>query len=149
MRRQESFPWIIVMGGAVLYWTIALGIGIPSLYRVLGPPGPAQRARPSVEARCVQAVAVDGTPIVFGDCFNVRFVHDSPELARPRGTHPTIDRQQCFGSAHAGGNTEIADPDLVVTPPTWQPTSAEQPMHNVHHDQQQPEASDSVGRTSY
>jgi len=78
MRRQESFPWIIVMGGAVLYWTIALGIGIPSLYRLLGPPGPAHRAA-AVEARCVQAMSVDGKPIVFGDCFNIRFVPDVPE----------------------------------------------------------------------
>jgi hypothetical protein len=79
MRRQESFPWIIVMGGAVLYWTIALGIGIPSLYRLLGEPGPARRVTAS-ETRCVQAQTIDGTPVVFGDCINVRFLLDTPEV---------------------------------------------------------------------
>ena len=80
MRRQESFPWIIVMGGAVLYWTIALGIGIPSLYRLLGEPGPARRVT-TTETRCVQAQTIDGTPVVFGDCINVRFLLDAPEVA--------------------------------------------------------------------
>jgi hypothetical protein len=77
MRRQDSFPWIIVMGGAVVYWTIALGIGIPSLYRLLGEPGPARRVAPA-ETRCVQAQTIDGTPVVFGDCINVRFLLDTP-----------------------------------------------------------------------
>jgi hypothetical protein len=81
MRRQESFPWIIVMGGAVLYWTIALGIGIPSLYRLLGEPGPARRVT-ATETRCVQSQTVDGTPVVFGDCITVRFLPDTaPEGA--------------------------------------------------------------------
>jgi hypothetical protein len=139
MRRQQSFPWIIVMGGAVLYWTIALGIGIPSLYRLLGPPGPARLGAPA-EARCVQAVAVDGTPIVFGDCFNIRFIPDAPEFPRPVGTvHRGVIHH---GSSHAGS-------DLEVSVPTWRPTAVEQNLHDEHHDPQQPEASDSVGRTAF
>ncbi len=133
MRRQESFPWIIVMGGAVLYWTIALGIGIPSLYRLLGPPGPAHHAA-AVEARCVQAMSVDGKPIVFGDCFNIRFLPDSPELARP-----SLPGDAVFD---VGGAFRITGPDQEIDTPTWNPATTE--------DQASSEVtSDSFGRTAY
>ena len=130
MRRQESFPWIIVMGGAVLYWTIALGIGIPSLYRLLGPPGPAHRAA-AVEARCVQAMSVDGKPIVFGDCFNIRFVPDVPEAVN-----------DFVQTVPYRSGSRMTGPDQEVETPTWNPTPLELEATTG-------EGSDSIGRTSY
>jgi hypothetical protein len=82
MRRRTTFPWFLVGAGALVFWTVALGVGIPSLARLLGVPGPAQWAVP-VESRCVATATVDGQPVEFGDCINVRFLLDSPELARP------------------------------------------------------------------
>jgi hypothetical protein len=113
MRRQESFPWIIVMGGAVLYWTIALGIGIPSLYRLLGEPGPARRVNTS-DTRCVQAHTVDGRP-VFDDCINVRFLIDVPDSARGLGVF----------HQHTPQTGVLAGPDPEVESPIWNPTLQE------------------------
>jgi hypothetical protein len=104
MRRQESFPWIIVMGGAVLYWTIALGIGIPSLYRLLGEPGPARRVTAS-ETRCVQSQTIDGTPVVFGDCITVRFLPDTAEVVSGEGVHHR--RTQPGNDLSAGPDREL------------------------------------------
>jgi hypothetical protein len=106
MRRQESFPWIIVMGGAVLYWTIALGIGIPSLYRLLGEPGPARRVT-ATETRCVQSQTIDGTPVVFGDCITVRFIPDTADTA----SEPVLLYQRGHADRiHAGPDPEIRRP---------------------------------------
>jgi hypothetical protein len=123
MRRQESFPWIIVMGGAVLYWTIALGIGIPSLYRLLGEPGPARRVT-ATETRCVQTQTIDGTPVVFGDCITVRFLPDTSEIA-------TVDRVP-----HRRTPTEsvISGPDPEIEP---------------SDDELRIDPSDTAGRTSF
>ncbi len=116
MRRQESFPWIVVMGGAVLYWTIALGFGIPSLYRLLGEPGPARRVTAS-EPRCVQAQTIDGTPVVFGDCINVRFLLDTPEVTPEQRVSP-----------HADLTGPLSGPDPEVDSPAWKPT-----FHELEH----------------
>jgi hypothetical protein len=123
-RQQESFPWIIVMGGAVLYWTIALGIGVPSLYRLLGEPGPARRVT-ATETRCVQAQTIDGTPVVFGDCINVRFLLDSAEVPR----EPRIDYYRTLPSDLS--TPEIDDSEIGSSEPA------------------QPSPSDQVGRTSF
>jgi hypothetical protein len=139
MRRQDSFPWIIVMGGAVLYWTIALGVGIPSLYRVLGEPGPARRPTPT-ETRCVQSVTVDGTPVTFGDCINVRLL-DPSELPQPDRViryHPNHD----MTPSHV-----FAGPDPEVNDPVWNPTPLEHPRGKPRRAQLEP--SDPIGRTAY
>ncbi len=136
-RHQESFPWIIVMGGAVVYWTIALGIGIPSLYRFLGEPGPARRVS-TTETRCVQAVKVDGSPVVFGDCINVRFLLDAPDLARP-------DRVVRFhdgvtpAPVYAGPDPEVGDPWISTPTPT----------ENRIRRRARPDPADSIGRTAF
>ena len=130
MRRQDSFPWIIVMGGAVLYWTIALGIGIPSLYRLLGPVGPAAAHHGApVETRCVQAMSIDGKAIVFGECFNVRFVTDQPEAVGS------------FTRTVEAGSDETTGPDDGIETPTENGTLVDFDVHS--------KPADSVGRTSY
>jgi hypothetical protein len=133
MRRQESFPWIIVMGGAVLYWTIALGIGIPSLYRLLGEPGPARRVPPA-EARCVQTVTVDGTPVAFGDCFNIRFLSDASELS-PEGAIEYVPAARAVTRRrhYSGPDPEVWKPSRV---PGWREASPA-------------DRSDPIGRTAF
>jgi hypothetical protein len=163
MRRQESFPWIIVMGGAVLYWTIALGIGIPSLYRMLGEPGPARRVT-TTETRCVQAQTIDGTPVVFGDCINVRFLLDTPDLYGRRA----FDQYDTLPSKLP--EPMIDDSDLGSSEPTGELPTRESPtgesingeQAELQKEQQnaapdfveavpafQPSASDRIGRTSF
>jgi hypothetical protein len=122
MRRRTTFPWFLVGAGALVLWTVALGVGIPSLARLLGVPGPAQWAVP-VESRCVATATVDGQAVEFGDCINVRFLLDSPELARPPHVVPArrapvyytgpdpemrVDRDKSYGGAqgkHLPGET--------------------------------------------
>ena len=127
------FPWLMIGGGAFVFWTIALGIGIPSLARVLGAPGPARWAKPG-ETRCVSDVTVDGHPVAFGDCFNVRFMLDSPELPRPAFTVP---REAGQPRIYAGPDPEIED------------------AHGARRgdrrllEQVQPPVMDPIGRTAY
>jgi hypothetical protein len=137
MRRQESFPWIIVMGGAVLYWTIALGIGIPSLYRLLGEPGPARRVTAS-ETRCVQSQTIDGTPVVFGDCITVRFLPDTAEVLGGEGVQ--------HRRGHAGNDLH-AGPDHEIGRPLWDPSGKTD--RSDRHPVNELDPSDTAGRTSY
>jgi hypothetical protein len=128
-QRRTMFPWVMIGAGAFVFWTIALGIGIPALGRVLGTPGPARWASPA-EARCVSTATVDGQPVAFGDCINVRFVLDSPEFGRPAFTVPRPARHM---HVYAGPDPEILpevlqqSDDTLVAPPEL----------------------DSVGRTAY
>ena len=82
MRRSGLSPWLLVAAGAVAYWTVALGLGVPSLARLVGVEGPGRRVSPN-DTQCVVTAMVDGKPVEFGDCFSVRFLLDSPELPRP------------------------------------------------------------------
>ena len=123
MRRKSMFPWLVVAGGAFMFWTLALGLGVPSLARFLGQTGPARMASPH-DVRCVSATSIDGKTVEFGDCFSVRFVPDSPSFPRPAGmAMPSIERR---ASVYAGPDPEI---DLRRVPP--------------------PEEQDWVGRTAY
>ena len=125
-QRRTMFPWVMIGAGAFVFWTIALGIGIPSLGRVLGTPAvghPARWATPS-ETRCVSTATVDGRPVAFGDCINVRFVLDSPEFGRPAFTVPREAQQiRVFG-----------EPD---------------PAESIQPDEVEPPALDPIGRTAY
>jgi hypothetical protein len=150
-RQQESFPWIIVMGGAVLYWTIALGIGIPSLYRLLGEPGPARRVS-ATETRCVQAQTIDGTPVVFGDCINVRFLLDSAELhgSRVVDHHRTLPGEL----SEPVQQPMIDDSDLVPSEASEMPQAEQQGAASEVVEVEvvpamQPTRFDPVGRTSF
>jgi hypothetical protein len=129
-QRTTMFPWVMIGAGAFVFWTIALGIGIPSLGRVLGTPGPARWAAPT-EARCVSTATVDGRPVAFGDCINVRFVLDSPEFGRPAFTVPRPVRHM---HVYAG-----PDPEIHVGP-----LEAGEDVQVVA-----PPELDSVGRTAY
>jgi hypothetical protein len=120
-QRRTMFPWVMIGAGAFVFWTIALGIGIPSLGRVLGTPGPARWATAS-ETRCVSTATVDGRPVAFGDCINVRFVLDSPEFGRPAFTVPRESQTIRY----------FSEPSIVET-----------------QDEVEPPALDSVGRTAY
>lgn len=125
-QRTTVFPWLMIGAGAFVFWTIALGIGIPSLARVLGTPGPARWAHPT-ETRCVSDATVDGRPVAFGDCFNVRFMLDSPEFGRPAFTVP-----------REAGRIQVHVPaadDADVT--------------NIDQPAVDPPQLDSVGRTAY
>lgn len=87
MRQRQSrspFPWLLVGAGALLYWGVALGLGVHALVRLSDPP----RSPVFVEGRCVESVEIDGTPVSFGDCINVRFVPD-PEAVVPAA----VDRE--------------------------------------------------------
>ena len=119
--RRTLFPWMLVGAGALVYWTIALGIGIPSLADALGAPRSMEYRSSALDTRCVTTVSVDGRPVAFGDCFNVRFMLDSPELARP--PMYTVPRSH---------------PQIRAVPPTM----------DVQLDPQ-PDPVDSVGRTAY
>jgi hypothetical protein len=119
--RRTLFPWMLVGAGALVYWTIALGIGIPSLADVLGAPRAVHRSA-SADARCVTTASVDGRAVAFGDCFNVRFMLDSPELARPPHTVPRY----------------------VPATPQWREAD-----HAPEPPQHEPPALDSIGRTAY
>jgi hypothetical protein len=121
-QRRTMFPWVMIGAGAFVFWTIALGIGIPSLGRVLGTPGPARWATAS-ETRCVSTATVDGRPVAFGDCINVRFVLDSPEFGRPAFTVPRESQNFRF----------YGEPTMVVET----------------QDEVEPPALDSIGRTAY
>jgi hypothetical protein len=126
--RQTMFPWVMIGAGAFVFWTIALGIGIPSLGRVLGTPGPARWATPT-DTRCVSTATVDGHPVAFGDCINVRFVLDSPEFGRPSFTVPREARKiRSFGPTGQSG--EIVEPFTV-------------------DDEVEPPPADPIGRTAY
>ena len=132
-QRRTMFPWVVIGAGAFVFWTIALGIGIPSLGRVLGTPGPARWAR-ATETRCVSTATVDGQPVAFGDCINVRFVLDSPEFGRPAFTVPRESESQKIRVF--GQSVELVDPFYQV------------PQVDVQ-DEVEPPALDSVGRTAY
>jgi hypothetical protein len=122
--RRTLFPWMLVGAGALVYWTIALGIGIPSLADVLGAPRAVHRSA-NLDARCVTTASVDGRAVTFGDCFNVRFMLDSPELARPPHTVPR----------------------RVPATPRWHADPA--PELQELADEPSPPALDSIGRTAY
>jgi hypothetical protein len=111
MRRRSTFPWFLVGAGALVFWTVALGVGIPSLARLLGVPGPAQWAVPA-ESRCVATATIDGRAYEFGDCINVRFMLDSPELPRPAHVVPAR-RAVAIGVDGTGESSEPA----VQAPP--------------------------------
>jgi hypothetical protein len=125
MRRGTTFPWFLVGAGALVFWTVALGVGIPSLARLLGVPGPAQWAVPA-ESRCVATATVDGRAYEFGDCINVRFMLDSPELARPahavpaRRTTPGFlvgpDAAKPATSPDLGGQLRAPEPSKLGEP---------------------------------
>jgi hypothetical protein len=125
------FPWVMIGAGAFVFWTIALGIGIPALGRVLGTPGPARWQVP-VETRCVSTATVDGRPVAFGDCINVRFMLDSPEFGRPAFTVPRPARFR----VHAGPDAVYAGPD-------------EETQVSGTDDEVAPPELDSIGRTAY
>ena len=128
-------PWLMIGAGAFVFWTIALGIGIPSLARVLGTPGPARWAQPT-ETRCISDATVDGQPVAFGDCFNVRIMLDSPEFGRPAFTVP---REAHHGRIYAG-----PDYEMMADVPTRADVPAEGPSGVAT-----PPLPDPVGRTSY
>jgi hypothetical protein len=118
---------MLVGAGALVYWTIALGIGIPSLADVLGAPRALHRTA-ALDARCVTTASVDGRAVAFGDCFNVRFMLDSPELARPAHTVPryvpaTPQGRPAADTPYVGAAAEAPGP--------------------------QPEPLDGIGRTAY
>jgi hypothetical protein len=130
---------MLVGAGALVYWTIALGIGIPSLADVLGAPRsvqlPGHLRGAAYDTRCVTTASVDGRPVAFGDCFHVRFMQDSPELARPPlhtvpRTSPEIRR------VAPAGDPLLAGPE----------TEQDQDQQGVGA---QPDPVDSVGRTAY
>ena len=126
MRRKSMFPWLVVAGGAFMFWTLALGLGVPSLARFLGQTGPARMASPH-DVRCVSATSIDGKTVEFGDCFSVRFVPDSPSFPRPEGM-PSIERRAADAPLlYAGPDHEVED--LRRSPPA--------------------EEQDSIGRTAY
>jgi hypothetical protein len=130
--QRTLFPWMLVGAGALVYWTIALGIGIPSLAGLLEAPRAVHRSS-SLDRLCVTSAAEDGRAVTFGTCFNnVRFVLDSPELARPPHTVPR------FGRALSQTHPRPAiDPDTVYAGP------------DPEVDEGQPEPLDSIGRTAY
>jgi hypothetical protein len=119
--RRSTIPWLLLAAGGAVYWTVALGVGVPSLGRALGMDHHPHRHR-GLDNTCVASQTIDGRQVVFGDCFNVRFVHDSPDLARP------------VPARHAGGHTGFAGSEVEVDEPTWQAT---------------PDEKDPIGRTAY
>ena len=132
MRRKSMVPWLVVAGGAFMFWTLALGLGIPSLARVLGQTGPARMASPH-DVRCVSATSIDGKVVEFGDCFSVRLVPDSPSFPRP-AVLPSISRAgQEADEVYAGPDPEVTD------------EGEELEMRRVPPLEEQ----DSVGRTAY
>ena len=130
--RRTLFPWMLVGAGALVYWTIALGIGIPSLADVLGAPRAVHR--PALDARCVTDVSAGGRPYAFHDCVDVRLMLDSPELARPPHTVPR----------HAPRVRLAPMPD-TVDPLYAGPDPEVQELRR----QRNPDPLDSVGRTAY
>lgn len=120
-QRPTVFPWLMIGAGAFVFWTIALGIGIPALGRVLGTPGPARWQVPHESTRCVSTATVEGRAVSFGDCINVRFLLDAPEFGRPAFTVPRPPGAERFHDVH----DDVAP--QVVSPPEL----------------------DSVGRTAY
>jgi hypothetical protein len=126
MRQHKPvIPWLLVTAGAAVYWTVALGLGLPSFGRVLGVDEGGHGPAPA-DGRCV-SVLVDGRPVAFGDCINVRFMQDSPDIPRPVGPRGRL------GAGRAGG--PYVGPDPEVSAPVWRPTTSE----SRHH----------LGRTSY
>jgi hypothetical protein len=122
---------MLVGAGALVYWTIALGIGIPSLADLLGAPRAVQR-QSSLDRLCVTSASEDGRAVTFGACFNnVRFIHDSPELARPPHTVP----RQVPGLRHTHPRAVTGDPLYVGPDPEMR--------------EPKPDPYDSVGRTAY
>jgi hypothetical protein len=115
--RRSTIPWLLLAAGGAVYWTVALGVGIPSLGRALG----VDHRHRVVESGCVASQTVDGRQVVFGDCFNVRFVHDSEIL----GTVPF---------RRSGGHTGYPGPDVQVDEPVWRAA---------------PDEKDPIGRTAY
>src|SRR5438105_13216222 len=78
--RRSTIPWLLLTAGAAVYWTVALGVGVPSLGRALGMD---QRAYVRAQGDgCTTTELIDGRWVTFGDCFNVRFVHDAPDFTR-------------------------------------------------------------------
>jgi hypothetical protein len=88
MRRGSSFPWILVGAGAVAFWTLALGMGIPSLARLIDVNGTFAVPSGVDPHRCIATASVDGREVVFGECINVRFLQDVPDLAPPAHVVP-------------------------------------------------------------
>jgi len=119
--RRSTIPWLLLAAGGAVYWTVALGVGIPSLGRALG--GESSHHHRAFDSGCVASQTIDGRQVVFGDCFNVRFVHDSPEFARPVPFHRA-----------GGGHTGFAGPEADVDEPVWQAA---------------PDEKDPIGRTAY
>jgi hypothetical protein len=78
----------------------------------------------------VSTATVDGQPVAFGDCINVRFVLDSPEFGRPAFTVPRPARHM---HVYAG-------PDPEISPEAWQ--ESDDPLVA-------PPQLDPVGRTAY
>ena len=117
--RRSTIPWLLLAAGGAVYWTVALGVGIPSFGRAVGMDSHPRR---TLDTGCVAAQTIDGHPVVFGDCFNVRFVHDSADIPRPGPFH------------RAGGHTGCTGADLEVDEPVWQAM---------------PDEKDPIGRTAY
>jgi hypothetical protein len=120
--RRSTIPWLLLTAGAAVYWTVALGVGLPSLGRALGMEHDRGYLRAHSADGCTTTELIDGRWVTFGDCFNVRFVHDAPDSTRAR--------------VRSGGQAGTA---LDVDTPTWQ-TAAPEPA---------PEEQDPIGRTAY
>ena len=121
---HSRIPWFLVLTGSAVFWTIALGVGLPSLSVLLGD-GSGHRLSSASAERCVAPAMVDGRAVEFGDCINVHFMLDAPVPAQPPHVVPY--------QAPVGD-----DPFAKV-------------LHRSHEDRPSatPDEQDAIGRTAY
>jgi len=148
--QRSGVPWLAVGLGAVVYWSVALGLGLPALDRLLGSPHPPRRVV-LADTHCLETVTTDGRVITFGECIDVRFVNDSPEIPRPAGHQwrsweagqswqPWQPWQPWDVGPHRTDAVPQGARSLVAGPDPEVEVSVSSPM---------PEAGDDIGRTSY
>jgi hypothetical protein len=105
-KRDSLLPWLIVGAGALVFWSVALGLGVRSLARVLGPVHKTAR----LPQGCLEATYVDGRTMAFGDCLNVHFIADSPEIPRPFVPSLRLSGGCSRSARHVGPHRELASP---------------------------------------
>jgi hypothetical protein len=132
-------PWLVVGVGAVVYWSVALGVGLPALGRLLGSPHPPRRVV-LADKHCLETVTTDGRVITFGECIDVRFINDSPDIPGPGGQAGQPWQRWDVGPHRTDPVRHSAHPVLSGPDPEIEEVSVSSPM---------PEAGDSIGRTSY